>query len=70
MTTIFESRPDGEYALCKPCKRQGYGADSWHPATDEFWPTLHGKVLFYRCRACASEAVTRSKKAHAPEKAA
>jgi hypothetical protein len=47
--------PDGEWAQCGKCARKGYGIDSFHPYTSEFFPTLHGKLLTERCKACADE---------------
>lgn len=57
----FQSRPDGEYALCPRCARIGYGADAWHPATHEFWPTsITGRRLsFIQCLACTSDVAAR-----------
>lgn len=52
----FQSRPDGEYVECRGCVRLGYGEDSWHPATREFWREIDGAVNFARCKACLSEA--------------
>lgn len=57
--TCFKTMPDGEHALCRSCQRAGYGVDSWHPATVEFWPVLHGHLLFNKCRACRSEVQAR-----------
>lgn len=57
--TIYQSRPDGEYALCRSCQRAGYGPDSWHPATSEFWPELHGRLRMGKCKACRSEVQAR-----------
>ena len=53
--TPFQSRPDGEYAQCRSCARNGYGPDAWLPATSEFFPTQYGRLRFDRCRACRSE---------------
>jgi hypothetical protein len=55
----FQSRPDGEYVECKGCVRLGYGEDSWHPATREFWREINGAVNFARCKACRSESIER-----------
>lgn len=57
--TKFQSRPDGEWAQCPSCVRAGYGVDSWHPATSEYWVTLHGALQFQKCKACRSEVQAR-----------
>lgn len=57
--TRFQSRPDGEYAQCTNCVRAGYGPDSWHPATAEFWATWNGLLQFQKCKACRSEVQAR-----------
>lgn len=54
-TFEFESRADGEYCKCTACERKGYGVDSWHPATAEFWRTREGRLYFNQCTACLSE---------------
>jgi len=59
MTIRFQSRPDGEYRLCPRCEKLGYGADAWHPATCEYYPVVHGRVSFARCRACITEITSR-----------
>lgn len=56
----FQHRPDGEYRQCRSCVARGYGEDSWHPATSEFWRIESGKLRFGRCRACVSEAVAKT----------
>lgn len=53
------SMPDGEYRLCLRCLHVGYGVDSWHPATPEFWPVTYGKLKFRRCRACIADVAAR-----------
>lgn len=55
MSALFQSRPDGEYRQCRRCMKLGYDVDSWHPATSEFWPMVHGRLWFGRCLACAGE---------------
>ena len=56
----IQSRPDGEYALCRSCERAGYGTDAWHPLTDDFWPVFHGRlVLTKKCKACRSEVAAK-----------
>jgi len=55
----FQSRLDGEYRQCPRCERLGYGPDAWHPATSDFFPMLHGRVSFARCRACLTEITSR-----------
>lgn len=57
----WQSRADGEYRLCSRCLHIGYGEDSYHPATDEFWPRVHGQLWFGRCLACACEMGSRRK---------
>jgi len=57
--TTFQSRPDGEYAQCSSCARAGYGPDSWHPATCEYFPMQYGRLRFDRFRACRSEVQER-----------
>lgn len=59
MSVRFESRPDGEYALCRSCDRAGYGPDAWHPATAEFWVKHRGTLDFSKCKACKSEVAAR-----------
>ncbi len=51
----FQSRPDGEWRQCPSCEKKGYGADSWHPATREFYPYIKGGVSFARCIASDCE---------------
>lgn len=55
----FESRPDGEYCQCTRCARLGYGPDSWHPVTAEFWPRCNGRLSLNRCKACCGEVMAR-----------
>lgn len=57
--TRFQSRADGEYVQCPNCARAGYGVDSWHPATPEFWVTWNGQLQFQKCKACRSEVQAR-----------
>jgi hypothetical protein len=57
----FQSRPDGEYVECRSCVRRGYGEDSWHPATREFWREVAGHVNFTQCKACISETAERKR---------
>lgn len=57
----WQSRVDGEYRQCARCAHIGYGEDAFHPATDEFWPRIHGQLWFGRCLACASELTSRRK---------
>lgn len=60
VTGKFQSRADGEYAMCRSCVRAGYGGeDSWWPATAEFWVTLHGYLQLNKCKACRSEVTAR-----------
>jgi hypothetical protein len=54
--TIFMHALDGEWAQCRKCALKGYGDDSFHPFTTEFFPMLHGKMRTDQCRACQSEA--------------
>jgi hypothetical protein len=56
---VFQSRADGEHALCRSCQRAGYGEDSWHPCLPDFWPKQDGKLRFDICRACKSERSAR-----------
>ncbi len=65
----FQSRADGEYRLCPRCAQLGYGVDSYHPATREFWTVQHGRLWFGRCLACAGELSAR-KHGVVPEKEA
>jgi len=51
----FQSRPDGEYCQCPRCARRGYGQDSWHPVTAEYWPMNRGRLSLARCKACCGE---------------
>lgn len=51
----FQSRPDGEYKQCARCAKKGYGEDSWHPATPEYWPMRGGRLSLFRCKACCGE---------------
>jgi hypothetical protein len=55
----FESRIDGEYRQCARCAHLGYGPDSWHPATREYWPVARGRIWFGRCLACNGELAAR-----------
>lgn len=57
--SLFQRRPDGEYRQCRCCAARGYGEDSWHPATSEFWRIANGKLLFSRCRACLSDVAAK-----------
>lgn len=59
MKPEFQSRPDGEYCLCRSCQRAGYGPDAWYPVTEEFWPVHFGRMRLDKCRACRSEVVAR-----------
>jgi hypothetical protein len=56
----FQRRADGEYCQCQSCVARGYGEDSWHPATTEFWRAEGGKLRLARCRACESEAAAKT----------
>jgi hypothetical protein len=60
----FSSRPDGEYCACNRCLRLGYGEDSWHPLTTEFWPVIKGVLSLTNCRACTYERTMAGKGAH------
>ena len=51
----FQERPDGTYCLCRSCAEKGYGEDSFHPATEEFWGVVKGRMQFGRCYACRVE---------------
>jgi len=57
--SVFQRRPDGEYRLCRGCEARGYGIDSWHPATSEFWRTENGRLKFSRCRACLADVAAK-----------
>lgn len=57
----FQSRPDGEYCRCAYCVRLGYGEDSWHPATTEFWRTVEGRLHFGQCKACLADVAERKR---------
>lgn len=52
---LFRSTPQGEERLCRCCENRGYGQDAWLPATSDFWPLVHGRLWFGRCRACAAD---------------
>lgn len=52
---------DGEWAQCRKCAAKGYGVDSYHPFTSEFFPMLHGKLRTDRCRACQSESQSHTR---------
>lgn len=58
--TEFQTRPDGEHALCRSCQRAGYGEDSWHPATSDFWYVEQGRIRFNQCRACKTEQMSKT----------
>jgi hypothetical protein len=46
---------DGEWAQCRKCAAKGYGIDSFHPFTREFFPLRGDKLRTDNCHACLSE---------------
>jgi len=52
---LSKSDAVGKLALCCCCYAKGYGDDSYHPATVEYWPSRAGRPRLGRCRACDSE---------------
>ena len=57
----FKSDESGELALCTRCYRKGYGVDSYHPATSEFWTVgCDGRISLSLCRACVAEGKSRN----------
>lgn len=58
---LYKTMPDGEHRLCRSCFEKGYGVDSYHPVTGEFWPVRRGQLALGRCMACKAEAEVKRK---------
>lgn len=56
MTTkhAFRSAPEFEERLCTSCQRKG-DPDPYWPIEGTYWPVIHGRFCFYRCKACVAE---------------
>lgn len=60
---------DCEWFRCPGCAKRGYGVDSWHPLTAEFWGTHRGRLMLHACKACRSD-LARNRRGFVPEELA